>query len=73
MPRSRSSEQEIADLENHLATLSRHLALLAWLAERAETNTARHRIEGEIAAIERTAETLRARRRALADDMARHD
>lgn len=66
MPRSR--DREVWDLEDHMATLSRHLELLAALARNATTDAARRRIAGEIAACRRDFDRLRRRRQQLTSD-----
>lgn len=66
----RSYEGEITALEDALAVLSEHLALLEALARNCATAAARRRVAARIAAAEHHALELRARRRALQQEIA---
>lgn len=65
MPLSRNYEREIADLENHMATLDEHLDLLAALARNTTNERARARLAARIAAVEATFAELKRRRAAI--------
>lgn len=66
----RSYDREIADIENHLATLHTHLDLLAALARNVVTDRARRKLHGQIDTAERTIAELKARRQALQHEQA---
>jgi uncharacterized protein YhaN len=72
VPSPRHYHHEITAIEDALAVLSEHLELLAALARHCTTDRARRRLAERIAAAERRAMELRARRRAVQEEIARN-